>query len=56
MWKNIRIRGISHMEKMNEKKVTQSKMSKLFKNWKKNVVMDWGVVELTEGVNKAQKN
>jgi hypothetical protein len=44
------------MEKMTEKKATQSKMTKLFENWKKNVVMDWGVVELTEAVGKAQKN
>ena len=40
---------------MNEKKATQSKMSKMFENWKKNVVLDWGVVELTESVNKSNK-
>lgn len=44
------------MEKMIEKKATQSKMSKLFENLEKNVVMGWGVVELTEGVSKAKKN
>ena len=50
--------GFSHMEKMNEKKAASSKMAKMFENWKKNVVMDWGVVELTESVsgNKTQKN
>ncbi|MEH7117289.1 hypothetical protein V7128_07685 [Neobacillus vireti] len=46
------------MEKMKEKKAAPSKMAKMFENWKKNVVMDWGVVELTESVrgNKTQKN
>ncbi|WP_272928189.1 hypothetical protein [Bacillus sp. USDA818B3_A] len=31
-------------------KKKMSALAKLFENWKKNVVLDWGVVELTESV------
>ncbi|WP_180960272.1 hypothetical protein [Neobacillus cucumis] len=53
-WELTIIRGVSRMEKMNTKKDT---LAKMFENWKKNVVMGWGVVELTESVkgNKSQK-